>query len=237
MRIKWDEDTKRYYETGTSHGVLYPKSSEGGYETGVPWNGLTAVSESPSGGDETELWANDSKYGSLRAAEKFGATIEAYTYPEEFEECDGSLAIATGVTIGQQPRKGFGFTYQTVIGNDVSTEAGFKLHIIYNASASPSEKSYQSINDSPEAITFSWEVSTTASEITVNGEVKKTANITIDSTKLKGGKKNANLVALMDLLYGVDGEGSTGKEPSLPTPDEVYALMNKAVSADGTAAA
>ena len=128
-KLKWDQDTKRYYETGTSHGVLYVKN-DNGYENGVAWNGLTAFSESQSGAEETELYANDKKYGSLRSAEKFGGTLEAYTYPEEFEQCDGSLEVATGVTIGQQPRKAFGFTYQTVVGNDVSNDYGFKLHII-----------------------------------------------------------------------------------------------------------
>ncbi len=225
-KLKWDQDTKRYYETGTSHGVLYVKN-DNGYENGVAWNGLTAFSESPSGAEETELYANDKKYGSLRSAEKFGGTLEAYTYPEAFEQCDGSLEVATGVTIGQQPRKAFGFTYQTVVGNDVSNDYGFKLHIIWNATVSPSEKSYASINDSPEAITFSWELATTPTEVTVGNETKYTASMVIDTTKLEDGKQNAKLLALLDTLYGTDGEGqAAGTSATLPTPNEVITAMS-----------
>lgn len=239
--LKWDQDSKRYYETGTSHGVLYVKKANGTYDYGVAWNGLTAFSESPSGAEETELYANDKKYGSLRSAEKFGGTIEAYTYPEEFEQCDGSMEVATGVTIGQQPRTSFGFTYRTVVGNDVSDDYGYKLHIIWNASVSPSEKSYASINDSPEAITFSWELATTPTEVTVNGVKKYTASMVIDTTKLTNGKNNAQLKALEASLYGVEGveadaqanppiEAVTEVKPTLPTPDEVIALMTPASS-------
>lgn len=220
--IKWDEDTKRFYETGTSHGVLYLKNDDGSYGTGVPWNGLTAVGEKPSGADETELFADDVKYGSLRAAEKFGASIEAYTYPEEFEECDGSHTFIPGVTIGQQPRKAFGFTYRTVVGNDVSTEAGFKLHIIYNATASPSEKSYKTISDSPEAITFSWEVATTPTEANIDGKSFKSATFIVDTTKLAEGVNDANLKTLMDKLYGTDDT-----EPQLPSLEEVIKIFKK----------
>lgn len=222
--LKWDDDTQRFYETGTSHGVLYLKKDNGSYDTGVAWNGLTAFSESPSGAEETELYANDKKYGSLRSAEKFGGTIEAYTYPKEFEECDGSLEITDGVTIGQQSRRSFGFTYQTVVGNDVSTDCGYKIHIIWNASVSPSEKSYASINDSPEAITFSWELSTTPSEVTIDGKTKYTASMVIDTTKLTNGKNNARLQALEETLYGVGTSADSGK-PTLPSPDGVIAIM------------
>ena len=224
--LKWDQDTKRFYETGTSHGVLYVKKDDGTYDNGVAWNGLTAFSESPSGAEETELYANDKKYGSLRSAEKFGGTLEAYTYPEEFEQCDGSMEVATGVTIGQQARKSFGFTYQTVVGNDVSTDYGYKLHIVWNCSVSPSEKSYASINDSPEAITFSWELAATPSEVTVDGEKKYTATMVIDTTKLENGKENTKLKTLEAKLYGTDGEGNAqGTDPELPTPDGVIAIM------------
>ena len=222
--LKWDDDTQRFYETGTSHGVLYLKKDDGTYDTGVAWNGLTAFSESPSGAEETELYANDKKYGSLRSAEKFGGTLEAYTYPEKFEQCDGSMEVATGVTIGQQARRSFGFTYRTVVGNDVSDDYGYKIHIIWNASVSPSEKSYASINDSPEAITFSWELSTTPSEVTVDGKTKYTASMVIDTTKLgsgsTSGKDNEKLQALEAILYGSDDN-----EPTLPSPDGVISVM------------
>ena len=226
--LKWDEDSKRFWETGTSHGVLYVKKDNGTYDNGVAWNGLTAFSESPSGAEETELYANDHKYGSLRSAEKFGGTIEAYTYPEAFEQCDGSMEVATGVTIGQQPRRSFGFTYRTVVGNDVSDDYGYKIHIVWNASVSPSEKSYASINDSPEAITFSWELSTTPAEVTVGGVKKYTASMTIDTTKLTGGKENADLAELEALLYGTEaGQGGSpaATQPTLPTPDQVIAIF------------
>lgn len=226
-KLSWDDDTKRYYETGTSQGVLYVKKDDGTYDVGVAWNGLTAFSESPSGAEETELYANDKKYGSLRSAEKFGGTLEAYTYPEEFEQCDGSLEVATGVTIGQQARKSFGFTYKTVVGNDVSTDFGYKLHIIWNCSVSPSEKSYASINDSPEAITFSWELAATPTEVTINDVKKYTASMVIDTTKLENGKENTKLKALEALLYGTDASGSDqGTDPTLPTPNQVIATMS-----------
>lgn len=226
-KLSWDDDTKRYYETGTSQGVLYVKKDDGTYDKGVAWNGLTAFSESPSGAEETELYANDKKYGSLRSAEKFGGTLEAYTYPEEFEQCDGSLEVATGVTIGQQARKSFGFTYKTVVGNDVSTDYGYKLHIIWNASVSPSEKAYASINDSPEAITFSWELAATPTEVTINDEKKYTASMVIDTTKLEDGKENAKLKTLENMLYGTNASGSDqGSDPTLPTPNQVITTMS-----------
>ena len=226
-KLSWDDDTKRYYETGTSQGVLYVKKDDGTYDKGVAWNGLTAFSESPSGAEETELYANDKKYGSLRSAEKFGGTLEAYTYPEEFEQCDGSLEVATGVTIGQQARKSFGFTYKTVVGNDVSTDFGYKLHIIWNASVSPSEKAYASINDSPEAITFSWELAATPTEVTIDNVKKYTASMVIDTTKLENGKANTKLKDLEDILYGTNASGNDqGSDPTLPTPAQVIATMS-----------
>lgn len=214
-RIVWDEEAKRKYETGTSRGVLYPKDNSGAYTTGVPWNGLTAVTESPSGAEETKLFADDIKYLSLRSAEEFGGTIEAYTYPDEFEECDGSKEIATGVTIGQQARKGFGFCYRTVIGNAAQGESyGYKLHIVYNATASPSQKSYATINDSPEAITFSWEFSTNPTSF--GNDLKPSATLVIDSTKIDAAK----LASIEALLYG-----SENAEPSLPSPSEIIAIV------------
>lgn len=199
-RLVWDATGERLYETGVSQGVLYVQDSTGKYPKGVAWNGLTGVTESPSGAEATPLYADDIKYLNLMSAEEFGATIEAYTYPDEFSECDGSAELATGVTIGQQDRKAFGLCYKTVVGNDVdSNNHGYKLHIIYGAMASPSEKAYATINDSPEAITFSWEVTTTP--VNVSG-FKPTASLCIDSTKVVSGK----LTALEDILYGKDYE-------------------------------
>ena len=213
-KLVWDTTGERYYETGVKKGVLYPQSSTGTYPKGVAWNGLTAVTESPSGAESNPIYADDIKYVDLRSAEEFGATIEAYTYPDEFAACDGSAEIADGVTIGQQTRKAFGLSYRTVLGNDTEFEDhGYKLHLIYNATASPTEKGYQTINDSPEAITFSWEVTTTA--IPVAG-YKPTAILTIDSTKANAVK----LKALEDILYGTDEA-----EARLPLPDEVATLM------------
>ena len=213
-KLVWDTTGERYYETGVKKGVLYPQSSTGTYPKGVAWNGLTAVTESPSGAESNPIYADDIKYVDLRSAEEFGATIEAYTYPDEFAACDGSAEIADGVTIGQQTRKAFGLSYRTVLGNDTEFEDhGYKLHLIYNATASPTEKGYQTINDSPEAITFSWEVTTTA--IPVAG-YKTTAILTIDSTKANAAK----LKALEDILYGTDEA-----EARLPLPDEVATLM------------
>ena len=212
-KIVWDETGKRFYETGVKKGVLYLQES-GAYTKGVAWNGLTAVTESPSGAEPTPLYADDIKYLTLMSAEEFSATIEAYTYPEEFEQCDGSAEIATGVTIGQQARKTFGLSYVTTLGNDVmNNEYGYKLHIIYGCLASPSEKSYATINDSPEAITFSWEVSTTP--VAVNG-FKPTATVVIDSTKVD----SAKLAQLEAKLYGTESE-----EATLPLPDEIVTLI------------
>lgn len=213
-KIVWDESGKRLYETGVKNGVLYLQDENGAYNKGVAWNGLTAVTESPSGAEATPLYADDIKYLELFSAEEFGATIEAYTYPEEFEACDGSASLGTGVTIGQQDRKTFGLCYRTVLGNDVkSNEYGYKLHLIYGAKAAPSEKGYQTINDSPEAITFSWEVTTTP--VNVEG-FKPTASVTIDSTKINPEK----LKKIEDMLYG---EGAT--DAKLPLPDELKTIL------------
>lgn len=218
-RIVWDNAGERYYETGVKNGVLYPMGSNGKYGTGVAWNGLTAVTESPSGAEATPLYADDIKYLNLISNEEFGATIEAYTYPDEFAECDGSAAIATGVMIGQQKRKTFGLCYRTTLGNDVDgNDYGYKLHLIYGCLAAPSEKSYATINDSPEAITFSWEVTTTP--VSVNN-FKPTSQITIDSTKANAEK----LAALEDILYGKDNDSQPNAGPRLPLPDEVATLM------------
>ena len=160
-RLIWDEVGQRFFETGVKNGVLYVQENDGSYKNGVVWNGLTAVTESPSGAEETPLYADDVKYLTLRSAEQFGATIEAYTYPEEFEQCDGSAQIANGVTIGQQARRAFGLCYRTAVGNDIQgQEFSYKLHLLYGCTVAPSEKSYSTINDNPEAITFSWELST-----------------------------------------------------------------------------
>ena len=216
-KIVWDQTGEKLYETGVKNGVLYPQAEGGTYPKGVAWNGLTAVTESPSGAEATALYADDIKYLNLVSAEEFGATIEAYMYPKEFEECDGTAEIAPGVSIGQQARKTFGMSYKTTLGNDVdNNDYGYKLHIIYGALASPSEKGYATINDSPEAITFSWEVKTTP--VAVKG-FKPTASIVIDSTKVKAEK----LKALEDILYG-----TTDVEPRLPLPDEIAELMKEA---------
>lgn len=205
--LNWDAVGDRLYETGTKMGVLYVYQPAGdntpaGYGAGVAWNGLTAVTESPSGAEATALYADDIKYLNLYSSEEFGATIEAYTYPPEFEECDGSAELADGVIIGQQPRKSFAFCYRTVVGNDTEeNEHGYKLHIIYGCKASPSEKSYATINDSPEAITFSWEVTTTPVEVPGH---KPSATVIIDSTRLDANGKAA-LTQLEEALYGVTG--------------------------------
>ena len=218
-KLVWDKTGDRLYETGVKNGVLYIPTA-GVYSKGVAWNGLTAVTESPSGAEATALYADDTKYLSLMSAEEFGATIEAYTYPDEFAACDGSAELADGVMIGQQKRSTFGLCYKTTIGNDTEgNEHGYKLHIIYGALAKPSERAYASINDSPEAITFSWEITTTPVNVT---GAKPTASLVIDSTKADPSK----LAALEDILYGKDGEPAS--EPRLPLPDEIKSLMTAA---------
>ena len=214
-KLTWDNTGERIFETGVKQGVLYPIQSDGKYTKGVAWNGRTAVTESPSGAEATALYADDIKYVNLLSNEEFGATIEAYTYPDEFAECDGSAELATGVMIGQQKRKIFGLCYRTTIGNDVEgNDYGYKLHLVYGCLAAPSEKGYSTINDNPDAITFSWEVSTTP--VNVEG-FKPTSQITIDSTKADPTK----LAALEAVLYG-----GAETEAKLPLPDEVATLMS-----------
>ena len=215
-KLVWDKTGERLYETGVKNGVLYPMV-DGAYPKGIVWNGLTAVTESPSGAEATPLYADDIKYLNLMSAEEFGATVEAYTYPDEFAECDGSASLGAGVTIGQQPRKTFGMSYKTTVGNDVDNDNhGYKLHLIYGAMASPSEKAYSTINDSPEAITFSWELTTTPVNVT---GFKPTASLTIDSTKINPEK----LAAIEALLYG-----SESSEAKLPLPDEIAEILKAA---------
>ena len=213
-KLVWDQTGERLYETGVRQGVLYLQAAGGTYPKGVAWNGLTNITETPSGAEATALYADDIKYLNLISAEELGGTIEAYTYPDDFAECDGSASLTAGVYIGQQDRKSFGLCYRTTLGNDVESNAhGYKLHLIYGALASPSEKSYGTINDSPEAITFSWEFNTTPVNVTGH---KPTASITIDSTKVDAEK----LAALEKILYG-----DTDVEPRLPLPDEVAQII------------
>lgn len=224
-KLTWDQTGERLYETGTKNGVLFVQEN-GSYPKGVAWNGLTGVTESPSGADTTDLYADDSKYLSLRSAEDFGGTIEAYTYPDEFAACDGSAEVATGVTIGQQTRKAFGLSYRTIIGNDADgDDHGYKLHLVYGATASPSERGYATVNDSPDAITFSWEFETTPVSIgTINGKAfKPAACLTIDSTKVNAAK----LAAFEEILYG-----SETADSRLPLPAEVIEFFGTTSSSD-----
>lgn len=214
-KIVWDQTGQRLYETGVDHGVLYPQDAAGTYPLGVAWNGLISISESPSGAEPTALYADNIKYLNMMSAEEFGATIEAYTYPTEFEVCDGSAELAKGVLIGQQTRKGFGLCYRTLIGNDVEGEdLGYKLHLIYSAKAAPSEKGYATVNDTPEAITFSWEVTTTP--VAVAG-FKPTASLVIDSTKVEAGK----MELIEAVLYGSETAAAR-----LPLPNEVITIIS-----------
>ena len=221
--LVWDAIGEHFYETGIDRGVLYPADGNA-YPKGYAWNGLTSVSETPSGAEDTALYADNIKYLTLKSAEEFGLTIEAYTYPEQWEECDGTATLADGVKIGQQTRKKFGLSYRTRIGNDVAGDSlGYKLHLVYGFSASPSERGYQTVNDSPEAISFSWTVTTTP--VNLNG-FKPVSLITIDSTKVDATK----LGQLEDKLYGTNGGGSSiapvvGTDPYLPLPDEVQRLF------------
>ena len=216
--ITWDETGKRFYETGVDHGVLYPISVDGKYTPGVAWNGLTALTETPEGAEIEDLYADNIKYLSLFSAENFGGTIEAYTYPDEFMECDGSKELAAGVVAYQQTRKTFGLCYRTVLGNDVDgNDKGYKLHLIYGCKASVSERAYSTINDSPEAITFSWEFKSTPVTITKDG-FKPTSCIVIDSTKVSKEK----MTLLENKLYG-----DVSTEPELPLPDEVLSIIGQ----------
>ena len=212
--LVWDATGDHLYETGVKKGVLYVQNDNGTYATGVAWNGLTAVTESPSGAEANSIYADDIKYLNLYSVEEFGATIEAYTYPDEFAQCDGAASPVTGMTLGQQARKSFGFCYRTALGNDVSAEDyGYKIHIFYGCKASPSEKSYQTINDSPEAITFSWEITTTPVEVS---GYKPTSVIVIDSTKVNAAK----LAALEKTLYG-----DASSNPTLPLPAAIISAL------------
>lgn len=214
-KIVWDNTGERFYETGVDRGVLYVQDDQGNYPKGVAWNGLISVTESPTGAEPTPLYADNIKYLNLTSVEEFEATIEAYTYPEEFEECDGSAELAPGITIGQQPRKAFGLCYRTKLGNDLEgDDYGYKLHLIYGAKAAPSEKGYETINDSPDAITFSWDITTTPVPVT---GFKPTSILVIDSTKVD----HDTLVELEEILYGSEEE-----DARLPLPDEVLAIIN-----------
>lgn len=217
-KIVWDEIGKHYYETGVDHAVLYPVSVDGTYPNGVAWNGITSISESPSGADANKQWADNLNYLTLYGAEEYGATVEAFTYPDEFEECDGSALLVAGVHIGQQARKGFGLSYRTKIGNDtVGQDLGYKIHLVYGCRAAPSDRSYETINDSPEAITFSWEISTTPVAVTGHNP---TASLEIDSRDFTTEAAKAKLDAFLAILYG---SGNT--EARLPLPDEVKTLL------------
>lgn len=213
--LVWDKTGTRTYETGLDRGVLYVADDKGGFGTGVAWSGLSSVTESPSGADESAIYADNIKYLSLRSTEEFGATIEAYSSPEEFDVCDGQAELAEGITIGQQKRKKFCFSYRTKKGNDTDDDAGYIIHIIYNATAAPTEKAYNTINDSPEAITMSWEVSTIPVEVT---DYKPTAHIEIDSTKVEAAK----LTKIEEALYG-----TTDTESEVLLPDKIVALITK----------
>ena len=217
-KLVWDQTSHRVYETGDKNVALFVQNTNGTYQTGVAWNGITAITETPSGAEATDLWADDSKYATMRSAEQFGATIEAYTYPDEFAQCDGSASPVTGVYIGQQARRSFGLAYITTVGNDTElNDYGEKLHLVYGCTASPSERSYATINDSPEAITFSWELTTTPVDVT---GYKKTSLITIDSTKV-----NSDLyTALKNTIFG-----SSGTNPTLLLPDQVIAIFQAAL--------
>lgn len=216
--LAWDQTGEKYYETGIDHGVLYLPDAQGAYDNGVAWNGLVSVTESPSGAEANPQYADNIKYLNLFSAEEFGATLEAYTYPDEFAEFDGLAVPTPGVMVGQQTRKTFGLSYRSRIGNDLDAEAGYKLHLVYGCTASPSEKAYSTISDSPEAITFSWEITTIPVNVT---DLKPTSLITIDSSKVDADA----LATLEDFLYG-----TAGTDPSLPTPDAVLALFEGTVT-------
>lgn len=224
-KLEWDKTGERYLEYGTQKGVLYLQKKDGTYDKGEVWNGLTAVTESPDGAEPNDLYADDIKYASLRSAETFGGTIEAYQSPDKFDACDGTATPVAGVHIGQQKRQSFGFTYVSQVGNDTATDEddGYKLHLWYGCTASPSERSYETVNDSPDAITFSWEVTT--SPVKLDG-YKPVSTIIIDSTKLDAAGKTA-LATLEDKLYGTETE-----EPTLPSPAEVLALFTDATTGD-----
>lgn len=226
--INWDGDGERTFETGVKNCVLYPRNNAGAYTPGVAWNGISSINESPSGAEANAIYADDMKYLNLYSAEEFGASIEAYTYPDEFELCDGTASPVTGMTIGQQARKMFGLCYRTTIGNDIDgNDHGYKLHLLYGCQASPSEKSYQTINDSPEAIAFSWEISTTP---VAYAPYKPTALVTIDSTKFVGDEAEAKLNSLLAVLYGTPADPDVAESVDiparLPLPSEVASILS-----------
>lgn len=222
-KLLWDQVGERLYETGVKNGVLYRQDEEGNYPEGVAWNGLTGVSEEPDGGDATEIYADDQKYLSIRAREDFGITITAYTYPDEFLLCDGTAEPVPGMTVAQQARKPFGFSYVTTIGNDIKYEDyGEIIHLVYGCTASPSNKDFQTINDSPEAIEFSWEVDTVPEEVP---GFRPTAHVQLKSTNFKG--KEAKYNAIKDILYGTDGSGNNaGTTARLPKPKELMSILS-----------
>lgn len=220
MKLKWDQVGERLFETGTEKGVLYPQAKDGSYEAGVAWNGLIAVRQSPDGADETEIYADNIKYLSLTSQEEFKGAIEAYTYPEEFSACDGSKELAAGVYVGQQARRPFGLSYLTQVGNDTEYEEfGQKLHLIYGAKVSPSQRDYETINDTPDAITFSWDFTTTPQHVETEG-VRPSASLTIDSTKADA----EDWKTLLDMVHGTEAQ-----KPELPSIDDVIALMGTVV--------
>lgn len=222
-KLQWDKTGEHFYETGVDHGVLFPmNANRQTYGKGVAWNGLTAVTESPEGAELTALYADNIKYLNLMSAEEFKATIEAYTYPEEFEACDGSAELGAGIKVTQQPRLPFAFCYRTKVGNDLNPEAGYKIHIIYGCTAQPSERAYETVNDSPDAITFSWEVATVPVECE---GFKPTAHIEIDSTKVD----SAVLAQIEAKLYGVDADPEhsiEGSDPELLMPNDIIEILN-----------
>jgi len=216
--LQWDAIGEHFYENGVDHAVLYPVSTTGTYPLGVAWNGITSISQSPSGADANKQWADNINYLTMYGAEEFGATVEAFTYPDEFMECDGSATLVPGVTIGQQPRKGFGLSYRTKVGNDtVGQELAYKIHLVYGCRAAPSERNYETINDSPEAITFSWELSTTPVAVTGHNP---TAYLEIDSRDFVTPEAKAMLQSLEDILYGTEDS-----DPWLPLPDKVAEIL------------
>lgn len=221
--LKWDQVGQKRYETGISNVVLFTMKDDGTYDKGVAWNGVTNFTESPSGAEDTALYADNIKYLNLKSTEEFGATLEAYTFPDEFMECDGSAEVTSGMTLGQQKRRNFGLCYKTLVGNDAAgTDYGYKLHFVYGASAAPSEVAYDTVNDSPDAQTFSWEIATVPVEVgTINGvSYKPTATVVIDSTKFASTELKAKLQTLLDKVYGTDST-----ESELPTPAQIYACL------------
>lgn len=226
-KLQWDKSGERFYETGVDHGVLYPSDLSGGYLNGVVWNGLTAVSEKPSGAEPSKIYADNIQYLNLISAEEFAASIEAYTYPDEFMQCDGTAEVTPGVYVGQQNRRSFAFVYRTRVGNDQNPELGYKLHLIWGAMAAPTEKGYSTVNDSPEAATFSWELTTTPTEIVGYDDLKPTASITVDSTKTPA----ATIKALGDILFGTEAA-----DARIPTPGEVLDILSAATVTEVTPA-